>query len=218
VLGEPNAIGSLWGLTSWLPTKEVILDPHDVMTIIEAIQLPPLIRYRSDSLKISPLISNYELSRLLEEIFLTLVKMIPLGVMFDAICNRLGVLTIDEILSLDETIGDENDQTLADVIPSSDIYIEAEVSSKQIAEDIYERLSDRQREILAAQFETGNLTLIEIGERIGVSKSTVSNELVNIGRIIRENQTDLSDIDHVIFLLKAFFIEDQINHKSNQNS
>ena len=216
VSGDSAGSGSLWGLTGWAQ-EDVVQDPHDVMMVLETVQLPPFIRYRSDSVKISPLIGNLELLKLIEETIVELDKRISLGVLVEAICNRLGVLT-DEIISLDDTPGDENDQLLADFIPNSDTHIETEVSSKQIAEDIYERLSDRQREILALHFELQAPTLVDIGKRLGISKSTVSNELFNIERVIRDSKPSSSEIDLVIPLLKELFTRNQTTHWSNYNS
>jgi hypothetical protein len=207
VSGGSAGSGGLWGLTGRVQ-ENVVQDPHDVMMVLETVQLSPLIRYRSDSVKISPLISNLELLKLIEETMVMLDKRISLGVLVEAICNRLGVLT-DEIISLDDTFGNENDQLLADFIPSSDTHVETKISSKQIAEDIYDRLSDRQREILALQLELQAPTLVDIGEHLGISKSTVSNELFNIERVIRDSKPSLYEIDLVIPLLKELFNRNQ---------
>lgn len=205
--GDSTHSGSVWGLTG-RAQEDVVQDPHDVMMVLETVQLPPLIRYRSDSAKISPLISNLDLLRLIEETMIMLDKRISLGVLVEAICNRLGVVT-DEIISLDDTFGNENDQFLADIIPSSDAHVEANVSSIQIAEDIYERLSDRQREILALQLELQAPTLVDIGERLGISKSTVGNELFTIERVIRDSKPSSYELELVIPLLKELFNRNQ---------
>lgn len=215
VASESAANGSLWGLNGWA-AKKVAQDPHDVMKVIEAIQLPPLIRYRLDSMKISPLIGNPALLRLIEETFQTLDMRISLGVLVDAICNRLGVLS-DDVLSLENSTIDD-DQTLADIIPNSDIYVETEVSCKQIAEEILDRLSDRQRKILELQFELENPTLVEIGEELGISKSTVGNEIVVIERIIKESQPSSLEIDLVINYLKEHLSKNKTAHWANSNS
>lgn len=205
--GDSTHSGSVWGLTD-RAQEDVVQDPYEVMMVLETVQLPPLIRYRSDSAKISPLISNLDLLRLIEETMIMLDKKISLGVLVEAICNRLGVVT-DEIISLDDTFGNENDQFLADIIPSSDAQVEANVSSIQIAEDIYERLSDRQREILALQLELQAPTLADIGERLGISKSSVGNELFTIERVIRDSKPSSYELDLVIPLLKELFNRNQ---------
>jgi predicted DNA-binding protein YlxM (UPF0122 family) len=216
VSGDSTHSGSVWGLTG-RAQEDVVQDPHDVMMVLETVQLPPAIRYRSDSVKISPLLGNPDLLRLIEETMIILDKGISLGVLVEAICYRLGVVT-DEIISLDDTFGNENDQFLADTNPSSDTQVETNVSAIQIAEDIYERLSDRQREILALHLELQAPTLVEIGEHLGISKSTVSNELFNIERVIRNSKPSSYEIDLVIPLLKELFNRNQTTQRTEYNS
>jgi DNA-directed RNA polymerase specialized sigma subunit len=132
--------------------------------------------------------------------------------LFEAICNRLGVIT-DEIVSLDHPIGNEKNQVLADIVPEAGIPIEAVISSKQIAENIYEQLSDRQREILWLHFSAESPNLVEIGSRLNISKSTVGNELSDIEAIVLEGRVDESDIDPVLYFLKELLAKHRSNHR-----
>jgi hypothetical protein len=210
---QTNGTGrSIWGLAGW-SQKEVTQDHHEVTIVMASIQLPALIRYRVDSQKISPLISNPDLLRLIEGTLFLLNKRTTMQVLFDSICNRLGILT-DEIISLDESIGDDDGSTILDIVSDSEASVESEVSSKQIAEDIYERLSDRQREILSLQFELQSPTLVDIGNRLGISKSTVGNEIAIIERAIQESQLDQLEFDDVILSLKHLFVTRHTNHRS----
>lgn len=207
-----NSQGDIWGLVGW-QQKDITQDPHEVTLAMASVQLPTLIRYRADSRKASPLISNPDLLRLVEGTFFLLDKRTSLQVLFDSICNRLGIYT-DEVISLDEQIGENDGSTIVDSIADPGIPIETEVLSKEVAEDIFERLSDRQRDILALQFELQSPTLIDIGKKLGISKSTVSNELAVIERVIRESQIDPLEVDEVILSLKNLFVARHITHRS----
>jgi len=211
LFSKADTNGSIWGLAGWT-SKDVAQDIHFIVTTIATIQLPRLIRYRPDSAKLSPLISNPDLISLIENIFIVIDKQVSLDILFDAICNRLGVLT-EETISLDDPIGEMNDQVLSDVISDPKMHVEVTISSKQIAEDIYEQLSDRQREILRLQFSSEAPNLVEISEDLGMSKSTVSNELTSIEQIISDCKIDSPEIDPVLIFLKELLEKNRNAHR-----
>jgi len=195
-VASTNSGGSLWGLSTWA-SKEAAQDIQVILANVALIQLPRLIRYRPDSEKLSPLLRNPDLLALMKKIFDAVGQWVSLSMLFEAICIRLGVLA-DEIVSLDDPINREKSQVLADVTPGFDIHVETAISARQLAEDIFEQLSDRQREILSFQFSLESPNLVEMGARLSLSKSTVSYELTNIGLIFKENEIDLSDVNPVI--------------------
>ncbi len=202
-LQENGTRGVFWGLTGW-DRRSVTQDPYEVTKAMILVQLPDMIRYRPDSHKVSPLLSNPDLTQMIEGALFFLDKWTTFDVLFDSICNRLGIIT-DEVISFDEPIGEDTGSTFADIIADPENSIETDLSAKQTAEDIYNRLSDRQREVLALQFELQNPTLVDIGEKIGVSKSTVSNEMSAIERIIRNSHPSQLEVDDVFLALKEIF-------------
>lgn len=202
-LQENGSHGVFWGLTGW-DRRNVTQDPHEVTKAMILVQLPDMIRYRPDSQKVSPLLSNPGLTQLIEGALFFLDKWTTFEVLFDSICNRLGIIT-DEVISFDEPIGEDAGSTFADIIADPENSVETDLSAKQTAEDIYDRLSDRQREILALQFELHDPTLVDIGEKIGISKSTVSNEMSAIERIIRNSHPNQFEVDDVFPALKEIF-------------
>jgi hypothetical protein len=186
---------------------------NEISKVMALVKLPLPIRYRPDSQKNSPLISNPNLVILLETMFKLLNKKTKLNQLFEVICNQLGILTEDNI-SFDETIGEEDDLTYADIYSVPSMSIENGVLSKETAEAIFERLSDRQREILFYRFTSSNPSIIEIGNHLGFSKTTVSNELIVIERLIRESQLDPLEIDDILMYLKELLVTNEITHRS----
>jgi hypothetical protein len=63
-----SVAASIWGLSEW-GRKEIAQHPDRVVEAMFAVELPPLVKYRADSQKISHLLSNHDLGRLLESTF-----------------------------------------------------------------------------------------------------------------------------------------------------
>jgi len=186
-----------WGLKSW-KDKLIAQTRDEVLEAMFGIALPVLIRYRTDSKKYSPLLSNRDLTRLIEGTLRRLEKYVGMDLLMDCLRYRLNLLDA-EIVSVDQPIEMKDDGTMitvGDTIPdSTDIPIE--VGSEDLADDFYERLSNRQRAILALQSVGERPTLAEIGERIHVSKSTVKNELDTIGLMLAQSSLSQEEVERV---------------------
>lgn len=179
-----KSIATVWGLSKW-EEPELAQELDEVLAAMFAVRLPPLVRYRADSKKLSHLLSNDDLGRLLEESFEALGKCITLQLLMESLRYRLDLVEID-IVSLDEPIGKHSQVaplTYADVVPDS-TSPSREVSATLYAEDIYERLTDRQRGVVALRLSRAGSTLEQIGDRIGVSKSTVHNDLATVAELV----------------------------------
>lgn len=175
-----KAAAEVWGLNGWVE-KEIAQRLDEVIEAMYAIPLPPLIRYRPDSKKFSHLLSNHSLTQLLESTFRILDKQIRLDLLVEGLRYRLGLLEAG-VVSLDEPISGQNEgegQTYAEVVASF-TKPELEVTSTEIAEDIVERLTDRQRSVLALRLSLRNPTLEQIGDHMNVSKSSIHNDLTTI--------------------------------------
>ena len=205
---SPKPSATLWGLASWDPPgKGNVEHIEEVVAVMFTFRLPPLLVYRPDSLKLSHLISNKDLAALLEHTFRTLDKCVTLELLMSGLRYRLNLLDVD-VRSLEQPVisaGRVADEayTYSDVIAApGDVSLEAEVS--ETANDLYERLSNRQRAILVALGEEGKPTLEQIGEIVGISKSTVSAELKVIAERIHDS--DLSEVEAERVLLELMEI------------
>jgi len=187
---QDSSMGT-WGLENWA-NKEIAQRLDEVVEAMFTVALPPLIRYRPDSKKLSHLLCHDDLRCLLETTFRTVDKYIGLVLIMEGLRYRLGLLEL-AVVSLDEPVGrqDENGcRVYADIIPDL-ANPETELTSAQIAEDIFERLNDRQRDVLALRLSSIDPTLNHIGDCLGVSKSTVHSELA-----IAAQHISAADVTH----------------------
>lgn len=181
---------SIWGLGQWT-NKDIAQKLEEVVEAMFAVELPPLVQYRPDSKKLSHLLSNNGLADLLELTFRRIDKYISINLVMDGVRYRLNLLDTDPI-SLDEPLEQESDNSLVtkgDFIPDP-TDLETQLTVSQITEDLFEQLSDRQRRVLALRLSTPESTLERLGELIGISKSTIYNDLTAIERLI--SNTDLT--------------------------
>jgi hypothetical protein len=198
---EPN--DTIWGLAGW-DEKDILQNLEELLRVLATIDLPSIIRYRPDSLKLSPLLSTPDLVRLIKLAFQRLDKMVAYNLLFEGLCYRLGIIS-EATVSLDDPLNnksDMDDSVLADVI-STPLQTESIVTSQDTANDIFERLSDRQRMVLGYFFELENSTLEDIGEHLGISKSTVGNELAVINSIISDSISKGDEAEMIITILRS---------------
>lgn len=186
---------SFWGLNDW-PEKTIAQDRTQVLEAMFDVPLPPLVRYRPDSKKLSPLLGTQDLLQFIADCLKRLNAFVGFQLLMECLRYRLDLLDYD-LVSLDEPIPHRDQEattTLGDIVAGPDEY--QQLSGRELIEDLYERLSDRQRDILALYSILDRPTLEEIARRAGVSKSTVDNELMAIGRVIRAQSLD-AEIDPV---------------------
>lgn len=182
VAGRLEQINStIWGLKEW-GEKPTVQQREAMIEAMFTVTLPPLIKYRADSKKLSPVITTSDLRRLLREALVYLDSYIGFSLLMQSLRYRLNMFDIDEI-SFEQTITSDSEQTYADIIPATRS-LEEVVSSALIAEDLFDRLTDRQRKVVALYMSLQNPTVERIAEQSGVSKSTVHNELKHITDII----------------------------------
>ena len=142
---------SFWGLAGW-NDKLVAQQRDEVLEAMFAVELPPLVKYRADSMKLSPLLSNPALANFLGMTFIKLDKYASLDMLMDGLRYRLDLLEtslvdIDEsVEALGQAIPDAYAELIADQLDVHEL-----VSASEIADDLFARLTDRQRQIFALQ-------------------------------------------------------------------
>ena len=190
-----------WGLQGWTHFKQ-IERIEDVTRAMFSVALPPIIRYRADSTKISHLISTTDLSQLLVATMQTLGKCSSVNQLMDGLRYRLSLFESTPI-SLDAPLWDGMEDAprfYKDIlISANDSYLKIEI--QQVVDDIYHRLSDRQRAVLALHLSNSGSTLEQIGQRLHVSKSTIHNDLQAIIQQIRDVDIQEEDAETAITYL-----------------
>ena len=213
-LGTSRKISSsIWGLVGW-DEKEIEQQQEEIVKAMFKIDLPSIIRYRPDSKKLSPLIKNDNLLEVLSQTMLYLDRYIPFYLLFNGLRIRLGIME-HNLVSLDDPIIDNNgyaESSLSEVVPF-DENTEGDLAINEIAHNIYDQLTDRQRKSLALYSSVNKLTLEEVGDQLGVSKSTANNDMAAIGRIIKDNLQEDDDEESILLLL----VDLCSNHIANSN-
>lgn len=186
---------SIWGLKDWTD-KPIAQRFEHVLTAMYSVTLPPIIKYRADSKKLSPLLSNQDLQKLLLETFGFLDQYVGFAVLMRAVEYRLNIHDAGEV-SLDQPISATNDQTFAEIY-TGHASLESEVSSKLLAEELYEQLTDRQRMVLASYTSLQNPTIDEISGETGVPRTTVHNELRRVAEMIAQNSVTPDEATEIL--------------------
>lgn len=176
----------VWGLSEW-KSQEQVQQLDEVVRAMYQVVLPPLTRYSATSRKVSHLISNEDLERLLTVTLRQLNRYASFELLGQAIRYRLNLLEVDPI-SLDEPLNPVEDEsaTYAEVIPSSNIVNDIEIV--EIANHIVNQLSQRQKRTLSTYLSLEKPTLEKVGREIGISKSAVDNDLKIIQQYVEAAQ------------------------------
>ncbi len=173
--------------------------------------LPPTIRYRIDSTKQSPLISNADLQRLLRETLTRIGKGIAFDLLMEALRYRLN-LHDDEIISLNDSIGatEEDDRMLAEVVGDPAPNIESQIEAMEIALYLTEQLTTRQKKVLASYFGLLEPNQTAIARQLGISLGTVNQEIRTIMKRIQTTCTTADDADTVMKQLAKLLADEQL--------
>jgi hypothetical protein len=176
------ASSNSWGFREWR-SRENVQSLEEVIQAMYKSSIPPMTRYNANSRKISHLISTTNLERLLVETISYLERCVDFGLLVQALRYRLNLLDIQEF-SLDEAldINSDNSETYADVIPA--IQETSTIDLIDLAQRIYSQLSSRQQQTLGAYLSFDKPTLDSVSDQLGISKSTVSNDLNHLQKYI----------------------------------
>lgn len=179
---------TIWGLVD-SNFREEVQDIDQVLEAMFDVDIPPAIKYRPDSKKMSPIIATVDLKKLLFQSMYKLEQCVGFDLLIQGLRYRLNLLDIDAV-ALEETINGAVDVTYEDVISESE-NIENIIISQLSSDEIFEVLSDRQRTLLAWYLATENPTLEGIGAKLGISKSLVHDELRAIQNLIKSSTPNL---------------------------
>jgi hypothetical protein len=146
----------------------------------------PVIRYRENARKLSPVVSDANLSAFLRALLSGVGRPISLEQIIFVCRYRFNLLEAGTI-SLDEPInGDDSgtNRSIGELIAHGPTP-EDTVIRDDAARSILDEIPQRQRTVLLAYAEP-DATLTTVGEYLGLSKSTVDNDLRRTLSLIRQ--------------------------------
>lgn len=188
---------SLWGLSIWHDGEP--FQGSDSELVAAGFRIPehPVIRYRPDSRRLSPVISDHDLAELLADLLNELRRLLSLEQMVIVFRYRFDLLEVTEV-SLEAPMGlsQGGDSLLLGEPMEAGAGPEEEILVAETARVVLRELSPRQRQVMRAYAQV-NATLTSVAELVGCSKSTVDNELRRAMGVIRYNAGDLDEAEAV---------------------
>lgn len=174
----------LWGLSTW--ESRGALQGSDTELIAAGFRVPdvPVIRYRPDARKLSPVISDRDLAEFMLRLFEEIGSGLSLERVVVVFRYRFNLLEAEEV-SLDRPAAvDQEGRELAlgDTLAGGTLP-EDEALAAETAAGVLRELSPRQRRVLL-EYARPDATLTSVAELAGCSKSTVENELARVMRAI----------------------------------
>lgn len=177
----------VWGLAEWGTVVEASqVTDEQLLTAGFAIADVPVIRYREGSKKLSPVISDANLATFLRALLAGVGRPVSLEQVVFVCRYRFNLLEAGTV-SLDEPTGGDNpdaSRSIGESI-SRGPTPEEMVIGDHVARTILDEIPERQRSVLLAYAET-DATLTSVGQHLGLSKSTVDNDLRRAMSLIRQ--------------------------------
>ncbi|MGI8549444.1 MAG: sigma factor-like helix-turn-helix DNA-binding protein [Dehalococcoidia bacterium] len=187
----------VWGLSSWQNAEH--FQGEDATLIAAAFRVPevPVIRYRPEALKLSPVINVQHLAEFLAALLREIRAALNLDQMLVAMKYRFNLLDASEIsLEIPVAADSEGHSLQLGEIIGDAVSVEDVVVTQETAETVLHELSPRQRLILR-EYVQPDATLTSVAEVAGCSKSTVDNELRRSMLSIRRNTSDMNEAQAV---------------------
>lgn len=174
---RPRKARRPWGLAVWEASEPFDGTDGDLIEAGLRIQDVAVIRYRESARKLSPVISDRDLTRFLRQVLEDLGATITLEQFSLIFAYRFALLDA-RVSSLDATLEESEKNrgaTLTDTMSSGDD-VEGPVLVAEAVASILRVLTPRQGQVLLAYAAKG-ATLTTVAADLGCSRSTVDNEL-----------------------------------------
>lgn len=188
LLQEPGRKSTrLWGLSVW-EARGAFQGP-DADLVAAGFRVPemPVIRYRPDARKLSPVIGDRSLAEFIAGLLAQVGFGLSLEQMVVVFRYRFNLLDAENVsLDASAAIDDEGGvSSLAERL-SDGTLPEEEILATETALTVLHELSPQQRRVLL-EYARPNATLSSVAELAGCSKSTVENELRRTMQAIERN-------------------------------
>lgn len=175
--GDSKKVARIWGLASWQGIQPYEGQDEELIAIGLGLKGFPIIRYRTDAKKNSPILTDVDLS----EFMITLLQAVgcPLSLrQFTLVFKfRFNLLEAAEV-SLEDSLAEDSEGNPLQVgdILSTGPTTEEEAVINEAATTLLSELSARQMQALLAYAQPG-ATLTNVAGQLDCSKSTIENEV-----------------------------------------
>ncbi len=170
-------VARLWGLASWQEKEPYQGQDAELIAVGLGIEGFPIIRYREDAKKNSPILSDTDLAAFLQVVLQTVGRLLSLAQFALIFKYRFNLLETDEI-SLETPLATDSEGhplQVGDLISAGRTGEEEAILSEEAA-TVLSELSPRQKQALLAHTQPG-ATLTSVANQLGCSKSTIENEI-----------------------------------------
>ncbi|SRR6266567_1171181 len=167
----------LWGLASWQEVQSYQGQDAELISIGLSLQGFPIIRYRDDAKKNSPILTDVDLTAFLHALLEAVGYGLSLAQFTLVFQYRFNLLDTDEI-SLEAALAEDsegNSLQVSDMISEGLTGEEVSIIN-EAATTLLSELSPRQKQVLLTRAHPG-ATLTSVAGQLGYSKSTIENEI-----------------------------------------
>jgi predicted DNA-binding protein YlxM (UPF0122 family) len=181
----------LWGLASWQEAQPYQGQEAELIAIGLGLEGFPMIQYREDAKKHSPILSEADLTRFLRAVLEAAGGLLSLRQFALVFQYRFHLLEAEEI-SLETPLATDSEGhplQVGDLMSAGRTGEEVAIVN-EAASSLLDELSLRQKQALLAHAQPG-ATLTSVADQLGCSKSTVDNEIRRtLGAIHRYAETE----------------------------
>ncbi len=178
LVGENRKKASrLWGLASWQEVQSYHGQDAELIRIGLSLQGFPIIRYRDDAKKNSPILTDVDLTVFLHALLEAVGFALSLAQFTLVFQYRFNLLDTDEI-SLEAALAEDsegNSLQVSDMVSEGPTGEEVSIID-EAASALLSELSARQKQVLLTRAHP-EATLTSVASQLGCSKSTVENEI-----------------------------------------
>ncbi len=187
----------LWGLASWQNAQPYQGQDAELIAVGLGLKGFPIIRYRDDAKKNSPILTDVDLATFLYVLLETVSRALNLAQIALVFKYRFNLLETDEG-SLEAVLAEDsegNSLQISDVIRERPT-VEDMAIINEAATALLSELSPRQKQVLLAYAQPG-ATLTNVGGQLGCSKSTVENEIRRTLEAIRRHAETVEEAEAI---------------------
>lgn len=177
----------VWGLRGWVSPAQFNRSEKELINAGFRVRAVPIIRYREDALKLSPVLSESDLGDFIAMVLAEVGAALSLNELTTVLAYRFDLLPGRDV-SLDEP--DNGNAEEGGIAPIDFLAapgtVEDSVILDETVQQILRALSTRQQRVLL-EYAQGDQSLASVAAIIGCAKGTVDNELQRAMHIIHQH-------------------------------
>lgn len=178
----PRDNRELWTLAGADLPRYTIND-DELMTACQNIDRIQVKEYKPESKKLPHLLRTPQLKDLMTQILTCAGAVLTVPQILEVIRAKLGIES-SATVSLDQPVPGNEDLLWSDVI-GSDISVERLAELNLVSDQVFERLTERERAVLVGRVE--GYSMDEIADKLGCSKGTVHNAWMSTVEKVRQS-------------------------------